>query len=135
MGFKEFSVDRISDITESLGKVAEDFITRVASEHDQRSISWDYIRSEIWEDSGRIIFYPASFVSNDRIDRAGNFIYCRELKDKVSAIDSSELSDESADMKYQELVQGIARLVDRSAMTEMKYEIRCFNQDGEQIEI
>jgi len=135
MKFKEFSVDRISGITESLGKVAEDFINRVASEHNQLSISWDYIRSEIWEDSGRIIFYPASFESNDRIDMTGNFIYCTELEDKVTAIDSSELSDEIADMKYQKLVQDIASLVDRSAMSEMKYEIRCFNQDGEQIQI
>ncbi|GIW80232.1 MAG: hypothetical protein KatS3mg105_2039 [Gemmatales bacterium] len=34
-------------------------------------VAWDYLRVEFWPDSGRMIVFPASSSSSERIEKAG----------------------------------------------------------------
>jgi hypothetical protein len=56
--------------------------------------SWDYVRLELWPDSGRFIAFPAHSEEEGRIDVTGCQIICREIEHDLCSMDDSELTDD-----------------------------------------
>jgi hypothetical protein len=135
MEYREIPIEKLSNLPSALIEVAEDLSARVIPEHKLSAIKWDYVRAEIWEDSGRVIFFPASSKSEDRIDISSNYILCGELISIVNEIDESELTDEEYDIRLKSLIKNIAQEIDSFFSKKGNLQLRCFNQDGHQIKI
>lgn len=135
MEYREIPIEKLSNLPSALNEVVEDLSVRVIPEHELSAITWDYVRAEVWEDSGRLIFFPASSKSEDRIDISSNYILCNELISIVNEIDDSELTDEEHDVRLNSLINDIAQEVNSFFSKQCNYELRCFNQDGHQINI
>lgn len=58
------------------------------------TIGWDYVRIEIWADSGRIIFFPASSKTNRRIEKAVCQVYLAELLKEYERLADSGMPDD-----------------------------------------
>jgi hypothetical protein len=132
---REISIGKLSDLPSALNEIADDLSIRVIPEHELRAINWNYVRAEIWEDSGRVIFFPASSETEDRIDIAANYILCGQLISIVNEIDDSVLSDKEYDTKLKSLINNIAHEVNSFFANQGNFELRCFNQYGHQIKI
>ena len=59
MEYREIPIEKLSNLPSALNEVVEDLSARVIPEHELSAITWDYVRAEVWEDSGRLIFFPA----------------------------------------------------------------------------
>jgi len=132
---REISIGKLSDLPSALSEIMDDLSNRVIPEHELRAINWSYVRAEIWEDSGRVIFFPASSETEDRIDISANYILCGQLISIVNEMDDSELSDKEYDTKLKSLINNIAQEVNSFFSNQRNFELRCFNQDGHQIKI
>lgn len=132
---REISIENLSDLPSALNEIMDDLSIRVIPEHELRTIKWGYVRAEIWEDSGRIIFFPACSETEDRIDISANYILCGQLISIVNEIDNSELSDKEYDKKLKSVINNIAQEVNVFFENQHIFELRCFNQDGHQIKI
>lgn len=44
---------------------------------------WDYVRFELWNDTGRIIIFPARRDADQRIDQCGLSITCNEVENII----------------------------------------------------
>jgi hypothetical protein len=135
MQYREISIEKLSNLPSALYEVVEDLSARVIPDHELSTITWDYVRAEIWEDSGRVIFYPASSEAEGRIDISSNYILCGELINIVNEMDDSELSDKEYDIKLKSLISNIAQEINSFFSKRRNFELRCFNQDGHQIKI
>tara|TARA_R110002049_G_scaffold241602_1_gene415402 strand:- start:10531 stop:10965 length:435 start_codon:yes stop_codon:yes gene_type:complete len=135
MEYREIQIEKLINLTTALNEVVEDLSVRVIPEHEQSAIPWDYVRAEIWEDTGRVIFFPAYSKSEDRIDISSNYILCSELISIVNEIDASELPDEDHDIRLKSLINNIAKEIVSFFSKKGNLQLRCFNQDGHQIKI
>ena len=100
-------------------------LDRVIPLQSKHSDHWDIIRIEIWTDSGRIIFYPATHAFKDRIDIAGVQITCNEM---------SELFMSVGEKKLDEWVQGVQGKILKSIKHVMNnkstYPYKVYDNDG-----
>jgi hypothetical protein len=135
MKIREIPIDRLTNLSAGLEDVMEDFSSRVLPVHESNVIKWDYVKAEIWEDSGRVIFFPASTATEDRVDITANYILCGELIDIVNELVNSDLSDEDYDIKCESLINNIAKEVINFFSKQHVFKLRCFNQDGNEIKI
>jgi hypothetical protein len=135
MQYREIPIEKLSNLPSALNEVVEDLSGRVIPEHELSTIKWDYVRAEIWEDSGRVIFFPAYSKTEDRIDTSSNYILCAELINIVNEMDDSELSDKEYDIKLKSPINNIAQEINSFFSKQRNFELRCFNQDGHQIKI
>ena len=133
MEIREFPVEKLSQLDTALNEVFDDLINRVIPKQDSEKADWDYIRSEIWEDSGRVIFFPALSKTNDRIDILANFVFCSELLEKVEEFDESDLLDEEYDVIFSGIIDSIAKQVLGFFSNNKPFKLRCFSQDGNEI--
>ena len=133
MEFKEIPIEKLSQLGIALNEALVDLKNRVIPTQDLENKNWDYIRAEIWEDSGRIIFFPASSKTLDRIDILANFIFCRELLDKVEEFDESDLPDEEYDTVFSFMISSIANQVLGFFSDNKLFTLRCFDQDGNEV--
>ncbi len=130
MGYKKISIETIRELPMALKEAADDISKRVIP---SQKLDWDHIRGEIWEDSGRIILFPALTSSGERIDSAGSYIVCKEVVNRVQELDESTLSDSSHENEMNYLVSSIAKIVNSFFKANQQFQVRCFNQDGVQL--
>jgi len=133
MEFKEIQIERLSHLIRALAEVSEDLKVRVIPKQEGDNVFWDYIRAEIWEDSGRVIFFPASSKTDDRIDILANYVFCQELLEQVEEFDASDLSAEEYDNIYTQVINNIGSQVLSFFSNETSFELKCFDQDGNEI--
>ena len=68
-----------------------------------RGVEWDFIRVEFWADSGRVIVFPASSRSVERIEKAGCQIVFPALLESYEELADSEISDAEFSEKLVEI--------------------------------
>ena len=80
---------------ESLDQAMADFCQHIKDTVIPRNtgVAWDYLRVELWSDSGRIIAYPASSSSSERIEKAGCQVVFGDLLAEYEQLADSELDD------------------------------------------
>jgi len=78
-GFSDISCPQWDDLPMGIAALAEDLIARVATLQDASKRPWDHFRLEIWEDSGRIVAFPADLAEPCRVDVAGCQLTCAHL--------------------------------------------------------
>lgn len=66
--------------------------TNVLPRNDKAA--WDYLRVELWSDSGRIIVFPASTTSRQRIEKAACQVIFGELLQLYEQLANSEIDDD-----------------------------------------
>lgn len=72
------------------------------------NVDWDYVRIEVWADSGRFIAYPAKASSKSRIDKAGCQVVFDELASRIAELDKlleEGMSDEQYEQREQALIK------------------------------
>ncbi len=65
------------------------------------NVDWDYVRIEVWADSGRFIAYPAKASSKSRIDKAGCQVVFDELASRIAELDKL-LEEGMSDEQYEQ---------------------------------
>ena len=133
MEIREIPIEKLNQLDHALQEVLDDLTNRVIPKQNSEKVNWDYIRAEIWEDSGRVIFFPASSKTNDRIDILANFVFCAELLEKVEEFDESDLPDEEYDVVFSSLIANIGQQVIGFFSNNNSFKVRCFDQDGHEI--
>ena len=133
MEIREIPIDKLNQLDLALNEVLDDLTNRVIPKQDSEKVDWDYIRAEIWEDSGRVIFFPASSKTNDRIDILANFVFCTELLEKVEEFDGSDLPEEEYDDVFSSVIENIGHQVLGFFSNKKPFKLRCFDQDGNEI--
>jgi hypothetical protein len=98
--------------------------------HESKSISWDHIRIELWEDTGRFIIFPASTKPEYRIDLAVYEIKCSYIEQEVVLLDKSNLSDDDYDTKILNLINEMAQVANKAFSTSA-LPFQIFDQDGQ----
>ncbi|MDR3621180.1 MAG: hypothetical protein P4L85_17645 [Paludisphaera borealis] len=58
------------------------------------SVPWNFLRVELWSDSGRIIVYPASTSTPNRIEKAGCQVIFSDLLLEYDRLADSGLDDD-----------------------------------------
>lgn len=58
-----------------------------------KGVDWNYIRVEFWSDSGRMIAFPASSSTNERIEKAGCQVVFEELLAQYQQLADSDMED------------------------------------------
>lgn len=106
------------------------------------SVMWDYLRVELWLDSGRIILFPAASASKNRIERSACQITCREL---LAAFDKMAVSmpDDQFDSWHAQAVENVVAVLSQAAkQTNLPHQlgrsevrIRYFSYGGEEAAI
>jgi hypothetical protein len=107
-----------------------DLNTRVLPQQIASGRRWDFLRFEIWEDSGRIIGFPAFSETNERIDVAGSEVVCAEIADAVRKLDRSAKLDDDYSQFIRALVRQVARMVHDAATRHLQQPYRVFDHDG-----
>ena len=133
MEFREIPIEKLSQLVRALNEVSDDLKVRVIPKQETDNVFWDYIRAEIWEDSGRVIFFPASSKTEDRIDILANYVFCQELLDQVEEFDASDLPAEEYDNIFAQVISSIANQVLTFFSQQSYFELKCFDQDGNEI--
>ena len=93
---------------------------------------YSHICVEVWEDSGRVIAYPAIDREN-RSDVAGAQVQCMEICDDIWALDNSSLSDKAHDRAVEKIVRVMGRTVHSVFDLNAGFPFRVFDQDGNAI--
>ncbi len=57
-------------------------------------VHWDHLRVEFWPDSGRIIVFPASLATNNRVEQAGCQVVFEELLRRYAELADSNIADD-----------------------------------------
>ena len=100
----------------------------------QEACRWDYIRIEIWSDSGRVIIFPADSGRKERIDVALIDIHFADLLAKFDEYE--ELPDSIADnpiveAEYIEAFQSwISEFPDAARLLLAGHRVKCFEFDA-----
>ena len=72
-------------------------------------VEWDYIKLEIWPDSGRIIAFPASSQSRFRVEMAACQVFFPLMLQAYEEIDDENLEDEEAEEQFCEAVSNLVK--------------------------
>ena len=128
--YKTIECANINQIPESMKVLIDDLELRVIPNQNLTDKSWNHIRFEIWEDSGRIIAFPADTNRIDRIDKFGTQIVCEEVIETVYKIDGLGVEDNELDQKMQNLVNDLAHLIKSNIKADIEFSYKIYNQDG-----
>lgn len=80
-----------SSLPESLNQMCSHISSDVLPSNDK--VEWDYLRVELWLDSGRIIVFPASTKSRYRIEKAACQIIIDEVLQRYEQLADSDIDD------------------------------------------
>jgi hypothetical protein len=72
-----------------------------------RDLGCDYVRIELWLDSGRLIIFPALNNTEDRVEKSGCQLVIPSLLESYDSIADSEVSDEQFDKEVAVLEEEI----------------------------
>ena len=87
-------IDSWAHVPEGLRAVVDDIERRVIPAQGSGE-KWNYIRVELWPDSGRFIAFPANTEEEARIDVTGCQLVCKEIEADVLALDPTKRGDEA----------------------------------------
>lgn len=135
MTYRTFECDRVTSLKGSISELIHDLSERVIPLQIESKEPWQIIRFEIWEDSGRIIGFPAMRKMAERIDVAGGQVVCSELAERINDLDYEEISDDTYDERVSEIVDHIGAAVSSLASEKGNFEFRVYNQDGIRITV
>ncbi|MEJ7595478.1 MAG: hypothetical protein WKF77_28515 [Planctomycetaceae bacterium] len=91
--FTMTTVTRGVAIDGAMENVCQHIVTTVIPKN--LGVEWDYLRIELWPDSGRLIFFPASTSNAERIEKAGCQVVFEDLLAKYNALADSDLDDDA----------------------------------------
>ncbi|QDU60464.1 hypothetical protein Pan216_13050 [Planctomycetes bacterium Pan216] len=104
---------------------------------ENRNVSWDYLRVELWPDSGRIIVFPSSLSNPNRIEDSGCQIVFDNLLEEYDRLAESGLDDDVFDAKILELEQRwvniLSKIVTKLGLA--KYRIQFWDPDDQLLEL
>lgn len=128
-------MDTIAAPTEVAAPLLQHFISDIAPL--QRDQSWDYIRVELWPDSGRIIALPASSTSDIRIENGTCQVISKTLLTFYNQLADSSIPDDEFTDKLLELATAIAESIISAAhaiglaniLNKDIIRIACFDSD------
>ncbi|MDX1526930.1 MAG: hypothetical protein R3273_11905 [Pseudidiomarina maritima] len=132
--YRVFECEESEEVEAALKDLISDISARVIPIQNEEGKPWQIIRFEIWEDSGRIIAFPAMADMDARTDIAGAQISCTELARFVEYLDSSDLSDEAHEQELLEIVDSVALQVSDLAAEHGEFLFRVYDQDGKPIQ-
>ncbi|APW62300.1 hypothetical protein [Paludisphaera borealis] len=87
------TVDSGDSVDQAMAEFCQHIKTQVTPKND--SVAWDYLRVEMWSDSGRMIVYPASTLNPLRIEKAACQVFFSDLLSAYELIADSGLNDEA----------------------------------------
>lgn len=105
--FLTVRVESWSDVPGGLHTLVEDFKHRVIPEQEKAE-RWDYVRVELWPDSGRFIAFPALGGEKFRVDVTGGQLICAEVEADLGRLD---VEDPGFDEQAEAIVQRMIELV------------------------
>jgi hypothetical protein len=79
-----------------------------------KEVTWDYLRIEVWLDSGRIILFPATNPFRRRIEKSACQISCPDLLGSFNEMADSK-SDDEFDVWHTQTVDKVVGLVSQAA--------------------
>jgi len=97
------------EVPRALAEMIQDIEGRVLPAHGVAT-SWDYVRVELWPDSGRFIAFPAHSENEVRVDITGCQIICREIERDLCSMDESDLSDEEFERHSNHIIEKMLSL-------------------------
>jgi hypothetical protein len=125
--------NEIASLPQALSDMADDIAHRVVGVQRESRQPWHFIRIEVWEDSGRIVGFPACEPLTERSDATQTQIVCNELRVRVAALDKSGLSDAAHEEHVRQLIDLIATGVRHAWRAEQRFKFKVFNQDGDEL--
>jgi hypothetical protein len=125
--FSTVQISALADLPKALLEASSVTNSRVLPLQAEAKKEWDHIRVEIWEDSGRVIIFPASSASQRRIDAAGVQIVCTELAGRIDALSSSDIGDDAYTEEVKKEVAGLVSAVRNSLPHHLPYPIWCID--------
>jgi hypothetical protein len=123
---------RWDELPEAVVALGQDLLARVAGMQDHSGRSWDYFRIEIWEDSGRIIAFPARSGERFRVDVAGCQITCTDIEADLARLIDLGLPDHIYEQRATALVRRVAHFVLIHFPAKFPFAWRLFDQDGQE---
>lgn len=130
--FSTIQISALADLPKALLEASSVTNSRVLPLQVKAKKEWDHIRVEIWEDSGRLIIFPASSASRGRIDAAGVQIVCTELARRIDALSSSDIGDDAYTEEVTKEVASLVAAVRGSLPHRLAYPVRIFDSFGHQ---
>ena len=117
----------------ALDEAIRDLIGRVLPAHAVIGIRFDELRFEIWEDSGRVIAFPALRRLTRRIDMAGVQVVAPDIAEEVARLDHSRLSDHKYTTQLRTLIGKVATRVHAAAARLLSIPYGVYYRDGAEI--
>ena len=133
--YRLFESKRLVDLEGTLNELIIDLAERVIPLQIATGDPLRIVRFEIWEDTGRIIGFPAMEEMVERIDVAGGQVVCEELAKQVELLDSEDISDEVYEKRIGEIVRDVAARISLLAEEAELFEFKVYSQDGSDITI
>ena len=131
----DFECPSWNDLPEYIERMNSCITEKVIPIQNSSNHAWEEIRVEIWEDSGRIIAYPATQKFEERTDIAGTQIICGEVIRDYEEIIYSSLSEEIQQKQVKIIFANLVLLIKNHLAPIAKYPISCFSSFGDKIEI
>lgn len=97
-------------------------------------VGWDYLRVELWSDSGRIIVFPSSTNLRERIDDAACQIVFDKLLQLYEQLADSNIDDDEF-TRLIEVEEGkwVTRFLEAARKSELRgYRVIFFSGNGEE---
>jgi hypothetical protein len=131
--YRIFECSSWPELPTVLNELISDIGVRVIEAQASSNQPWDIIRFEIWEDSGRIIGFPALTNFQNRTDVAGAQVICPEIVADIEKIDDSDISDAEYERYIIRIIRKMARALFEAMAFNGTFEFRVYDQDGNQI--
>lgn len=109
LAYTTFEVESWENVPQALSSMVREIEDRVVPAQN-KGRPWNYIRVELWPDSGRYIAFPAHFESDTRIDITGCQIICKEIEEVLSGLISSNLEDDEYEKEVEKILTKMAKL-------------------------
>jgi len=129
----DFRTIEAHNLESGISECIEILISRVVPDHHEQGIGFNEIRFEIWEDSGRVIAFPAQLPMKERIEKSGVQIVSKALANRVHDLDQSNLDDGEYEEELGKIVMEAASLVERVSAKKKLSPIGIYDHDGGRI--
>ena len=130
-----YTIDCISwsELPKCINEMSKVITDNVIPAQNKSNKEWEIIRIEIWEDTGRIIAFPANREFKDRTDASVVEIRCAEIQQEIEEIDYLVLPDDAIDKKVEVVVLKMAVTLKTNMPKNISYDYEIYNQDGNKI--
>ena len=132
-GFRDFFCSKVAEIPDALRRALVDLKSRVLPDQEENGQPWDNVRFELWNDTGRIIVFPAKEPYDDRIDVGGVQVICEEVFDLIHEAIFGEMTESEHVVLEDTLSKQIAGFVYEVAAQDLDCEYGVYFYGEEQI--